>query len=261
MIFDLSGAPHGESVIRLGTLTLGDTPRVAVGFSDDAIPDLLASGRAAGLDIAEIRIDQFTSHERVHILRVLDTFSEIPTIGTIRSQSEGGLWRGTEQERFSLFETVIPHLDAVDVELSADIRHAVIQKAHDAGKLCIVSYHNFATTEPLQDLAKRIDQAKTEGADIVKIATQVERREHLQILAEITLRYARKNIIVVGMGAHGLASRLFFPSLGSLITFAYVGKPTAPGQLPYPEVFGLLREMDQSYNQEKINSMQLMEFC
>ncbi len=246
-------------MIKLGSLLLDGTPRVAVSFGDNVAPGLLVSGKAAGLDIAEIRIDQFSSYDYDHVLRVVRKFGNISTIATIRLQKEGGSWRGAEEDRLALFETVLPYVDAADVEMTSDIRHAVIRAAHDAGKLCVVSHHNFDTTELLQELTDLVEQAKSEGADIVKIATQVERREHLQTLASLTLYHADQNVIVIGMGAVGLASRVFLPALGSLITFAYVGKPTAPGQLHYQETFDLLRKMYPSYNQEKINSLQLME--
>ena len=246
-------------MIKLGSLLLNGAPRVAVNFGDDVSPGLLVSGKAAGLDIAEIRIDQFSSYDQDHVLHVVKKFENIPTIATIRLQKEGGSWRGAEEDRLALFQAILPYVDATDVEMTSDIRHAVIRAAHDARKLCVVSHHNFDTTESLQDLTGLVEQAKSEGADIVKIATKVDRREHLQTLARLTLQHANKNVIVIGMGAAGLASRLFLPALGSLITFAYVGKPTAPGQLHYQETFDLLRKMYPSYNQEKINSLRLME--
>jgi 3-dehydroquinate dehydratase I len=67
--------------------------------------------------------------------------------------------------------------------------------------------------------------------DIVKVAARCNVPEDLQRLAAFTLAHREEGIIVVGMGPYGLSSRVFFPALGSLITYTFHGVPTAPGQL------------------------------
>ena len=42
------------------------------------------------------------------------------------------------------------------------------------------------------------------------------------------------------MGGLGAISRLVFPIAGSLLTYAHVGRPTAPGQLTVAELRPLL---------------------
>ncbi|HEY5595278.1 MAG TPA: type I 3-dehydroquinate dehydratase, partial [Nitrospiria bacterium] len=60
---------------------------------------------------------------------------------------------------------------------------------------------------------------------------------------------ATKDIIVIAMGVEGALSRVFFPALGSLLTYAYLGQPTAPGQLGYKELFELLKKFYPKFNQ------------
>lgn len=247
-------------MLNLGSLTLNGTPRVAVGFNDKIQSIAIKKGLSKGIDIAEIRIDQFSSYKHEYVLEELKQYKGIPTIATIRLKSEGGGWCLSEEERLSLFKVVIPHVDAVDIELQATaILHEVIGAAQEADKLAVVSYHNFEETPPVSELTALIDEAKSIGADIVKIAAQVQGKQDVQDLARVTLENAAKNIIIIGMGSEGLVTRFFFPALGSLITFAYVGRPTAPGQLHFDDAFDLLRTLYPSFNQEKFVSLELVE--
>jgi 3-dehydroquinate dehydratase-1 len=45
------------------------------------------------------------------------------------------------------------------------------------------------------------------------------------------------------MGDAGVASRVLFPALGSLLTYASAGTQTAPGQLDLDEAVALLRRL------------------
>ena len=62
----------------------------------------------------------------------------------------------------------------------------------------------------------------------------------LQNLAEFTLAHRHRPLVTIGMGAAGAASRIFFPALGSLLTYTFLGAPTAPGQLTCEETLHYL---------------------
>src|SRR6185437_13540668 len=107
-------------MLKLGSLALdGTLPRVAVGFADAILQADIDDAKADGLDIAEVRIDQFRSYEPHHVIKKLGLFRAIPTIATIRIPEEGGHWKGTETDRQSLLRAIIPHVDAVDIELAS----------------------------------------------------------------------------------------------------------------------------------------------
>lgn len=181
--------------------------------------------------IAELRLDFYSSREEKSVMSEFLKFKRIPVIATIRSRKEGGRWNGSEEERLHLFEIAMPHADAVDIELSSkSILKDVIRKTHREKKVAIVSYHNFEKTPDLNFLRKILKQAKAAGADIVKIATMAKSKKDVIMLAEFTSFYASQNLITFSMGKVGAVSRILFPSLGSLLTFAYVGRSTAPGQ-------------------------------
>ena len=245
-------------MITLGKLVLNGTPRIAVGFKDQATPATLRDAKNFGLDIVELRIDQYSSFEKEYVLKQVSKFRQFPTIATLRSKEEGGDWNLSESARLQLFETIIPQVDAIDIELSAgEILPKVIRSAHKAKKIAVISHHNFDRTPDAKDLLKILKDAKTLGADIVKIATMALKRADLQTLAAFTIANASQNLVTMAMGSEGLLSRIFFPALGSLITYAYLGEPTAPGQLSYESTFNYLSNFYPSFNQEKIKSLQL----
>ena len=249
-----------EGMIKLGQLPLNGLPRIAVGFTDQTSLTTIRNAKKHGLDIVELRIDQYGSFDKRYVLKELKKFKGTPTIATIRSKTEGGAWNLSEAERLSLFKAVIPEVNAIDIELSSKtIIKELVQTAHRAKKLVFISYHNFEGTPEVPQLNKIANKAKTLGADVVKIATLVWKREDIRKLSLFTLSNAPKNLITIGMGPNGVISRILFPALGSLITYASLGKPTAPGQLDYHTTFELLRKLYPKFNQEKIQSLKILE--
>ncbi len=247
-------------MIKIGKLTLNGTPRIAVVFRDNTPQDLLRKAKENGLDVAELRIDQYTSFDRNHVLKEISKFKNFPTIATIRSHKECGGWNLSEKQRLSLFKAILPKIDAIDIELSSkEILDQAVKAAHSAGKLVIISYHSFDQTPKADVLNKIFEQAKSLGADIVKIATMALNRTDIQTLAAFTIANSGKNLITIAMGTQGVISRIFFPSLGSLMTYASLGEPTAPGQLHYDMTFDLLRILYPKFNQEKIEKLKILE--
>ncbi len=247
-------------MIKLGRTILNGTPRIAVAFRDKVRAALIKDAKQLGLDVAELRIDQYASFDSKYVLKEIAKFKGFPTIATIRSKKEGGGWTLSEQDRLRLFQNIMPKVDAVDIELSAqEILSKVVKEAHARKKLVVISSHNFDRTPNLETLDKITKEAKKKGGDIVKIATVALKRSDIQTLANFTVNNASKNLIVIAMGSIGMISRVFFPVLGSLMTYAYIGEPTASGQLDYTTAFDYLRRFYSSFNEEKINSLKLLQ--
>jgi 3-dehydroquinate dehydratase-1 len=222
--------------------------------------NVVLEAKSHGLDIAELRIDHYPSLITADVISEIKKFNNFHTIATIRIEKEGGKWTGSEVQRLELFRDIIPHVDIVDIELAAEsILPIVIQEAHEKKKLILVSYHNFEETPKLHTLQSIVTDAWGKKADLIKIAVQVNNPEDLKILAELTLANKDKRLITIAMGSDGLISRVFFPALGSRITFAYIGTPTAPGQLKFQELFQLLREFYPRFNQRKIDELEILE--
>jgi 3-dehydroquinate dehydratase-1 len=249
-------------MIRLGAVALSGIPRVVVGFDDRITSHDIDDAQAGGLDIAEIRVDQFRHYGHDYVLKKLDLFvGKIPTIATIRTKDEGGSWSGAEDARRALFEAMIPHVDAVDIELqSAEMLRIVGPQVKRAGKLLVVSFHDFSVTPELSELESIVHRAKAQDADIVKIATNVRDDADVRRLSSLLGSHADKDLVVIGMGGAGVKTRILFPALGSLMTFASaLGHHTAPGQLPYVEMFEILRKLYPEYNEEKLEKLKLLE--
>ena len=231
-------------MLKIGALDLGAAVAIAVPFDDTPSGADVQALRARGLDVVELRVDSFASRDPAHALAELAKYEGIPTLATIRVPAEGGAWAGSEAERAKLFLALLPHVGAIDVELAA---HEVLPElraaAREAGRLVIASHHDFDGTPAPGALADLVARAQEAGADIVKIAARVRSPDDLRTLAAALLAPARLGRIVIGMGDAGLATRVLFPALGSLLTYAHVGRATAPGQLPLDELVGLLRRM------------------
>ncbi|MBW7866391.1 MAG: type I 3-dehydroquinate dehydratase [Candidatus Hydrogenedentes bacterium] len=217
---------------HIGNCELGKRPRVVVALRDGVPRREVESALAAGADIIELRVDLFSSLEPGFPEAECGRFTGIPRLGTLRCAAEGGGWRGSEEERLACFNAILPHVEAVDIELSAtDILDRVVEAAHDAGKTVIGSFHDFAKTPDdahLEETAARADRA---GVDILKVAAHCATLEDLRRLAAFTLRREGRPAAVIGMGPAGMPSRIFFPLLGSMLAYTFLGTPSAPGQL------------------------------
>lgn len=245
---------------KLSKLLLNGSPRVAVAFTDSASPQLIQDIEAFGLDVVELRVDQYSSFETSYVLQQVRRFSNFPSIATIRTEREGGGWNLSDEKRLQLFNDILPYVDCIDIELSSKaILKDVISSAHAANKLVLISYHDFDKMPTIEKLEHIIKEAKICGADIVKMAGLALSREDVQTLAQFTLAHANENIITIAMGAEGTISRVLFPILGSLLTYAYIGTPTAPGQLDYQHTIDILRLLYPKYNQEKVQVLKLLE--
>lgn len=230
--------------LRIGPLALGAAPAVAVPFDDTPSRAAIEALRGRGLDLAELRVDLFGARDAGAARAVLARFAGVPTLATIRSAAEGGGWTGSEAERAKLFLALLDAADAVDVELAAgDVLGEVGPAARAAGRLVIASHHDFAATPAPAALADVVARAADAGADVVKIATAVRGPDDVRALARVLVEPAAIGRIVIGMGDAGLATRVLFPALGSLVTYAHAGRATAPGQLPLDELVALLRRL------------------
>lgn len=78
-----------------------------------------------------------------------------------------------------------------------------------------------------------------QGADIPKIAVMPQKERDVLTLLSATLTYheagGTKPIVTMSMNDIGMVSRLAGELFGSALTFATVGRTSAPGQIPIDE--------------------------
>ena len=229
--------------MNIGKLKLGNTPRIAAVILDGEDKKAIAAAKRDGADLLELRIDCFKRQDTDYIRKIIkDVRTEkLPVIATIRSEAESGRRNLKNAERLRIFKAIMPLVDAVDIELSSKrILKDVIKEAHRFKKRAIVSYHDFRNTPAEGQLNAIIKNSRNAGGDIVKIATFAKDKRDIIRLATLTASHG--NIIIIAMGRLGIVSRLFFPMLGSLLTYCSVTKSSAPGQIRLKTTAKLLKE-------------------
>ncbi len=194
-----------------------------------------------GADLIEVRLDTFKERDAEKLSKGLRNIRSagVGVLLTIRSVKEGGRLSIGDAERLSLFSSLVGEADLVDIELSSKrilSRVAEVVKGH--GKGLIVSYHNFRKTPGAAKLEETIKRCRQSGADLVKIAAQAGKKEDVRILARFLLE--SDDIIAISMGGIGAFTRVFFPAIGSRITYGAITRSTAPGQLGLKELTGEL---------------------
>ena len=232
--------------VRMGTVTLErHAPTVIASFTDRTPLATLRAAAEKGLDLAEARVDLFRERDSKKIVRfVREVATVVPVLATLRATSEGGKWGGDDGERLTLYRELLPQVAAIDIELGATIRAATVQVARRHRRSVVLSHHDFDRTPPDAELDRVIGQSRAAGADVTKIATLVKSEEDVARLAALFARHAEAPLVVIGMGEIGMKTRIFFPALGSLFTFASLDRATAPGQLKLAET---LRDLKQYY--------------
>jgi 3-dehydroquinate dehydratase-1 len=236
-------------MVTLGRLTLGSMPCIAAAITDGE----LRSERelvCRYADVIELRIDRFARHEPSYVADACEQARglERPLIATVRVAAQGGDADLSDPQRLAAFEAAIPFVDAVDVELRSTICAAVTTLAARHGRLAIVSHHDFTATPSeaeLVDMWKAADQL--DGANIFKIAGYANDTRDIERLLDFLRSRRTRGLIVLAMGPHGVASRVFFPLLGSLITYGYVSTPGAAGQLSLAELYAELRRYSPEF--------------
>jgi len=228
--------------LRIGAVVLRARP-VIVAAGGEAEVDALT--RADGADVVELRADLFADPtvERVREALVRLRAGGRPIVLTARGADEGGRPM-PEARRRAIYEETLGLADAIDVEIaSATLLETLVPAARRAGKTILLSTHDFRATPPRAELLARVDRGFEAGADVAKVATHAATLDDLQVLIDVTRSVVPAPIAMLAMGPCGPLSRLVLPAAGSLLTYAAVGTPTAPGQLPLATLAPLVREL------------------
>jgi 3-dehydroquinate dehydratase-1 len=228
--------------LAIGGLVLGGTPRIAAAGGEAEVEALAG---ADGADLVELRADLFADPHPAAVdaaLRRLRAAGR-PVILTVRAAAEGGRALDDSRRR-AVYEAGLPLADAIDVEIaSGDLVADLVPRARASGKTVILSAHRLDGTPPVQDLLGLVDRARALGADIAKVATHAATVEDVRTLLAVTLAARGGGVVTTAMGPLGALSRLLLPAAGALFTYASVGRPTAPGQLPVGELAALVRRL------------------
>jgi shikimate dehydrogenase/3-dehydroquinate dehydratase type I len=178
-------------------------------------------------DMAEIRLDllHFSTQQ------VKEIFSMHTQL--IATHRPGGI---DEEKRKELLITAIEagarYVD-LEIEASPTFKKDIINACKKAKCQIIISYHNYEKTPLKTELDGIIDRCFADGADIAKVACQVDCEADAARILSLYDRQDNKKILALGMGEKGKITRVAAPLLGAPFTFASLssGKETAPGQI------------------------------
>jgi len=93
----------------------------------------------------------------------------------------------------------------------------------------------------LEELCAIVENGQTIGS-IVKISTMINQESDAGVLESLLQRSWVKPLCVIGMGQAWSGTRISFAKLGSCLTYGYLDKPTAPGQMSAAELARQLRK-------------------
>jgi len=226
-------------MVHIGGFDLEVRPGIVAAIGENPLENVVKA-KKLGADLIEIRIDLLGKN-------VLKRLSEIksvglPLIATNRIKEEGGSWKGSEVERISVLLEAIPLADAVDIELKAKDRDAVVEKARAMNKTLIVSSHDFQGTPPKKEMQKILKESLDAGGDIAKLTVTPHSPRNIIELLEVTLAF-RAPVCTIAMGEIGRISRIMMPFFGSVLTYGSVSQATAPGQLRVDEIRNILETL------------------
>ncbi len=189
--------------------------------------DEATEGVALGADVLEVRVD--LAQEKPQLLVESIYRLNKPLIITIRPTWEGGAFAGGDRERAKLFKELIPVADYIDVELRAPNVDEIVALTEGSDALSIISYHDFEKMPAKKEMLELIVKCHEKG-DIAKLAVTPSSLRDVLRLFEVTLK-ANRPVCAIAMGEIGAHSRIVAPVYGSLLTYGYVRKPVAPGQM------------------------------
>jgi 3-dehydroquinate dehydratase/shikimate dehydrogenase len=190
-------------------------------------------------DLIELRLDSVADPDVGGAL----SDRKRPVVVTCRPTWEGGAFAGSEEERARLLaDAFAAGADYVDVEARAGFDRLI---QAENGRRIVLSAHDFGSVPA--DLDERLRRMLATGAEIVKVAATTSRLSDAVVLLEASERArAAGRLITIGMGDHGLVSRVLPSRFGS--PWSYAGDLSGIGQLTADSLVHAFRfrEIDRS---------------
>lgn len=248
--------------IKIKKYTIGmGRPLICVPIVESEREQICQVARQAvgqGAEVLEWRMDWFAQIEQwSEIEQILYELAEICQetilLCTFRSKDQGGERQLAEAEYIELMQNVARsgYADLLDLEvLECRNASAVIKRLHQAGQRIIGSQHYFSHTPETAQMRQELLQIREAGADIGKLAVMPQNSMDVLRLLEATVQIKEScpdyPLVTMAMGGLGTVSRISGQIFGSCMTFASLGKTSAPGQLPLADVTEILEKISES---------------
>jgi 3-dehydroquinate dehydratase-1 len=193
---------------------------------------------AAPADVVEVRVDALLA-AKVPLAEIEAALEKRrhPVLLTLRIPAEGGKHPWNLAERRETFLRLLPHVEAIDVELATVAAlKPVIEAARRLGKTLVLSAHAIEKPATPAQFARWTAQFQPGEKTILKIATRIGSWRDLQHLAAVLVNHPDWSVAVMGLGPHATQSRSVLAALGSKLVYGYLDQPAAPGQPSATEV-------------------------
>ena len=203
-----------------------------------------------GATVLEIRIDSFdsTGQGLAYLKELKSRFGQqFGLLATCRETEE------TRPDRAAVFQAAAGIAHAIDIEFESPDREALVQMGHAAGCRVFLSSHNFEKTPAQNELLRILEESRRLNCEACKIAVYANDMRDMQRLSHFLLTHFDDHLITIAMGPNGLSSRIMHPVLGSLVSYGYLEKPNAPGQLSLDELHETMMKFHPGYAQDYAN--------
>jgi len=214
---DTSTLKVDEVVEKVYMIALMPFIRICACLSGTKVKEDLRTAVENGASMIELRLDLIPDPD----IRDLVRSSAVPVLATDRDDKK------------NLIGAIRAGCDIVDIEYDSPEKEEVLRLAKKFGCKVIVSFHVY------EDVPKRFPDKGQ--ADLLKIAVLMSSKEEMQDL--LRLCGHRTDVIIVGMGPHGVQMRVVAPLLGSYMTYCYIREKTAPGQLQLQTMIKIYKEL------------------
>lgn len=222
----------------------------------------LRAARVAKVDLVELRLDTFqrlpkeVAEAQTFGRHLIEKIRErrFPILLTLRSHQEAGeripaRRRRTDSWRAAVLASLLPLVEMVDVEIDRTVlSRRLISLARKSGVNTILSHHNFkALPSPLKLKSLQRATRRLKG-DVLKVAGRAATEDQLRGFLKWGLSVKNPRLVLIAMGSLGTRARILGRSFGSILTYGYLGKSAAPGQIPAGD---LVRAIHSIYGQSR----------
>lgn len=189
-------------------------------------------------DAVEVRVDALLKQGvSVEKIEAALKARKHPVLLTLRIPAEGGQRAWKLAERRDLYLRLLPHAEAIDVELAtARALQPVLDVAGSVGKTIVLSAHALGKPAVPAQFTRWLRQHDDATHTTLKIAGHIASWRDLQRLAALVVNHPERQIAVMGLGPHAPQSRSVLAALGSRLVYGWLDKPAAPGQPSAAEV-------------------------
>ena len=204
--------------------TAGMLPKVCLVLTENTIEKniQLIERYRYWIDIVELRADFLDPQELLHI-RTFPKIAHIPAILTIRRFLDGGVFKGGEGSRITVFARGLAFADTdplnnfAYLDIESDVQAPSLEEAAQAFNISIIrSVHSIKA--PIKDIAAKIREIRRTDEEIVKIAYKADNLTDVTALFKQTQQLSGQNILIA-MGKYGIPSRILAGRLHSSIVY------------------------------------------